>query len=229
MCHRMAYTYVLSPKQYFLSGSSFLYILLVYSYFEMFFNAPTCSTSRIIANCESLVSGDTLLTTVVKISCSLGILISCQELLTSHTIWILLAINGLIHIDITACDWSFTIIVVSWCCGEDIKAKQYPHHKTNLISFLSATPRNTAASKIAYYYRVQYSIENYKSMSFSRDLSKKTEEELKCFIQRPHYSFHKLIGWTQISDQYKIKSITKGRFFVYFSREVKKLHCKKSV
>ena len=54
-------------------------------------------------------------------------------------------------------------------------------------------------------------------MSFSRDLSKKTEEELKCFIQRPHYSFHKLIGWTQISDQYKIKSITKGQFFVYFS------------
>ena len=26
----------------------------------MFFNAPTCSTSRIIANCESLVSGDTI-------------------------------------------------------------------------------------------------------------------------------------------------------------------------
>ena len=83
MCHRMTYTYVLSPKRYFLSGSSFLYILLIYSYFEMFFNAPTCSTSRIIANCESLVSGDTLLTTVVKISCSLGILVSCQELLLS--------------------------------------------------------------------------------------------------------------------------------------------------
>ena len=66
-------------------------------------------------------------------------------------------------------------------------------------------------------------------MSFSRDLSKKTEEELKCFIQRPHYSCHKLIGWTQINGQYKIKSITKGRFFVHFSREVKKLHCKKSV
>ena len=83
MCHRMTYTYVLGPKWYFLSGSSFLYILLVYSYFEMFFNAPTCSTSRIIANCESLVSGDTLLTAVVKISCSLCILISCQELLLS--------------------------------------------------------------------------------------------------------------------------------------------------
>ena len=76
MCHRMTYTYVLSSKRYFLSGSSFLYILLVYSYFKMFFNAPTCSTSKIIANCESLVSGDTLFTTVVKISCSLGIPIS---------------------------------------------------------------------------------------------------------------------------------------------------------
>ena len=30
MCHRMTYTHVLSPKRYFLSGSSFLYILLVY-------------------------------------------------------------------------------------------------------------------------------------------------------------------------------------------------------
>ena len=50
----------------------------------MFFKAPTCSTSKIIANCESLVSGDTLLTTVVKISCSFkGIPISCQELLLS--------------------------------------------------------------------------------------------------------------------------------------------------
>ena len=50
----------------------------------MFFKAPTCSTSKIIANCESLVSGDTVLTTVVKISCSFkGIPISCQELLLS--------------------------------------------------------------------------------------------------------------------------------------------------
>ena len=54
-------------------------------------------------------------------------------ILTSLTIWILLAINGLIHIDITACDWSFKIIVVSRCCGEDIKTKQYPHHKTNQL------------------------------------------------------------------------------------------------
>ena len=44
----------------------------LYTVSSNFFSTCSLAHSRIIANCESLVSGDTLLTTVLKISCILG-------------------------------------------------------------------------------------------------------------------------------------------------------------
>ena len=40
---------------------------------------------------------------------------------------------------------------------------------------------------------MQYFIEKYKSTIFSRDLSKKKEEELKSY-DNDHISFHEMIG-----------------------------------
>ena len=49
--------------------------------------------------------------------------------------------------------------------------------------------------------RVQYSIERCKSTIFSRDLSEKIEEELKCY-HKDHISCHEMIGWAH--DQWPI-------------------------
>ena len=65
----------LSPKRYILSLLLlFFVILLVYSFFEKFFDVFPCAKQNngenILQNSESLVA----MTHVVKISCSLGIL-----------------------------------------------------------------------------------------------------------------------------------------------------------
>ena len=60
-------------------------------------------------------------------------------------------------------------------------------------------PRHQEAPKIKY--RVQCSIEKYKSTIFNRDLSKKIDEEQKHY-DNDHISCHELIGWTH--DQWPI-------------------------
>ena len=90
MSHRMTYTYCLTVHvrgfvlvQAFFESQTVLFVWFFlssisyfYTVFQIFFStrslARSLAESKIIANCEFLVSGDTLLTTVVKISCSLG-------------------------------------------------------------------------------------------------------------------------------------------------------------
>ena len=61
-------------------------------------------------------------------------------------------------------------------------------------------PQHQEAPKIKY--RVQCSIEKYKSTIFSRDLSKKIEDWEQKHYHNDHISFHELIGWTH--DQWPI-------------------------
>ena len=71
--------------------------------------------------------------------------------------------------------------------------------------------------------RVQYSIEKYKSTIFSRDLSKKIEEDLKRY-DKDHISCHEMMGWTH--DQWPISNFEHHRSKVSWSiflREIKKL------
>ena len=59
-------------------------------------------------------------------------------------------------------------------------------------------PQHQEIPKITY--RVQYPIEKYKNTIFSRDLSKKIEEERKPYDK--DHSCYKMIGWTH--DQWPI-------------------------